>query len=110
MGFHNVLDPGDSQALTNFYRWGTEESSVQDAFTQRFNTILTLMRDSVDHDEISLLIQEAEQIVANQALFLPLYADPASAVYWPNAIEGFVMNVDTSFTWNIETWEMTESA
>ena len=104
--FHDVLDPGDARGLTNFYRWGTEQSSIQDDRSQRYLDLLVAMRDSVDHDELTLLIQEAEEIIADQALILPLYAEPVTAVYWPDTIEGFIMNAATGFTWNIEHWQM----
>ena len=106
--FHDVLDPGDPQALTNFYRWGTEDSSVQDEWSRRYGDLLAAMRDSVDHGELTELIQEAEQLAADQALFLPLYAEPVTAVYWPQIIDGFVMNAATGFTWNIEQWQMVD--
>lgn len=106
VAFHDVLDPGDSRALTNFYRWGTEESSIQDAWSRRYEDLLVAMRASVDHAELTELIQQAETLVADQALFLPLYAEPVTAVYWPQAIEGFVMNAATGFTWNVEQWRM----
>jgi ABC-type transport system substrate-binding protein len=62
------------------------------------------MRDEVDQDQVSLIIQEAEQIAANQAVFLPLYAEPMSAVFWPDVIDGFTLNAAAPFTWNVETW------
>ena len=104
--FHDVLDPGDDRALTNFYRWGTDDSSIQDESSARYGELLRAMRDSVDHDELTALIQEAEQLAADQALFLPLYAEPVTAIYWPDDIDGFVMNAAAGFTWNIEQWQM----
>ncbi len=105
VSFHDVLDPSDTRAVTNFYRWGTEDSAVQDGWTRRYGQLVEMMRETPDHDKLSSLIREAEQLVADQAVFLPLYAEPVSAVYWPDVIEGFVMNPATGFTWNIEHWK-----
>ena len=106
VGFHDVLDPDDSRALANFYRWGTEDSSGRNESSQRYGELLAEMRDSVDHEQLTILIQQAEQLVADQALFLPLYAEPVTAVFWPDRIDGFVMNAGTGFTWNIEVWQL----
>lgn len=103
--FHNVLDPTDDAVLTNFYRWGTVDSVVRDASTQQFRSLLTAMGSTVDREELIPLINQAESIVADQAVILPLYAEPVVAAYWPSAIDGFEMN-GSGFTWNIEQWRM----
>ncbi|MFQ5517359.1 MAG: ABC transporter substrate-binding protein [Acidimicrobiia bacterium] len=103
--FHDVLDPADSNTLTNFYRWGTDDSSVHNDWTQRYEEILAAMKGTVDHDELTNLIRDAERLIADQALFLPLYAEPFVTVYWPQQIAGFTMNTGMTFTWNLERWQ-----
>ncbi|MFQ5967159.1 MAG: ABC transporter substrate-binding protein [Acidimicrobiia bacterium] len=103
--FHEVFDPGDARGTSNFYRWGTFDSAIQSGASLRYGQILTQMRATVDHNELKGLIREAEQLLADEALFLPLYAEPITAAYWPQAIEGFVMNATSAgFTWNVEWW------
>ena len=103
--FHDVFDPGDARGTTNFYRWGTFDSSVQDDASLRYGQLLAEMRQTVDHTELRALIRESERLLADQALFLPLYAEPVTAAYWPGAINGFVMNATSAgFTWNVEWW------
>ena len=105
--FHDVLDPEDARATTNFYRWGTFDSSIQDAASIRYGQLLSQMRTTVDATQLTALIGEVEQLVADEALFLPLYAEPVTAAYWPEAVSGFVMNgTEAGFTWNIEHWHV----
>ncbi len=103
--FHDVFDPADVRGTTNFYRWGTFDSSVQDDASIRYGQLLEEMRTTVDRTQLRVLIREAEELIAEEAIIIPLYAEPVSAAHWPRSLEGFVMNpTPAGFTWNVETW------
>jgi peptide/nickel transport system substrate-binding protein len=107
VAFHEaVLDPdGEPPNGSNYYRWGTADSSVNDESTERFSEVLAAMRSTVDEAEIANLVREAEEILAGQAVFLPLYGQPVTAAYWADELEGFILNPTVAgFTWNIEEW------
>ena len=110
VNFHDVLDPeGAPPNGSNFYRWGTPDSSVIDESTERFSEVLTAMRSTVDNEEIAALVNEAEAILADQAVFLPLYGQPVTAAIWTDELEGFILNPTVAgFTWNVEEWRRTD--
>ena len=63
------------------------------------------MRSTVDNEEIADLVNEAEAILADQAVFLPLYGQPVTAAIWADEIQGFILNPTVAgFTWNVEEW------
>ena len=107
VGFHDVFGPEappppDGQ---NFYRWGTDDSSVIDEATQRFAEVRDGMNATVDDGELTVLIREAENILADNLVIIPLFAHPAAAAVWADEILGFRHNPSQAgFTWNIEFW------
>jgi ABC-type transport system substrate-binding protein len=110
VAFHEAFDPGDAlPPVRNYYRWGTEDSDVRNASTDRYGALLQEMRSTVDVAELEALIAEAEQIIADGAVILPLFAAPVTAAFWPDEIQGFVMSgLQPGFTWNIERWRRPE--
>ncbi|HHC08120.1 MAG TPA: hypothetical protein ENK55_05340, partial [Actinobacteria bacterium] len=61
VGIHDVFDPESPPPDgSNYYRWGTEDSSVQDENTARFAEIRDAMNETVDDAELVALINEAE--------------------------------------------------
>ena len=106
VGIHDVFDPGGMPPRgSNYYRWGTEDSSVVDEYTQRFADIRDLMNVTVDNAQLVDLFAEAEAILADQMVILPLYREPSIAVVWDDEVVGFVHNPSpASYTWNIEDW------
>ncbi len=103
---HDVFDPDGAPPFgSNFYRWGTEGSSVSDAATKRFADVRDEMNATADEELLIPLINEAEAIIANELVIIPLYARPSIAAVWKDAIGGFAHNpTSASFTWNIEFW------
>lgn len=110
VAFHEAFDPGDAlPPVRNYYRWGTEDSDVRSVSTDRYRVLLEEMRSTVDIAELDALIAEAEQIIADEAVILPLFAAPVTAAFWPDEIQGFVMSgLRPGFTWNIERWRRPE--
>lgn len=103
IAFHDVLDPDDDRSLTNFYRWGTPTSGSDEDVVAAYRDLLEAARETVDRDQLALIIQELEMLIANQALLLPLYAEPESVAH--RSVSGFELVTAVPFTWNLEYWE-----
>ena len=124
VSIHDVFDPEQPPPLgSNYYRWGTSElsdeeyegdnavyagsneSSVKDAATARYAEVRDLMNETVDDVELLALINEAENILADNLVIFPLYARLVTAAVWEDEVGGFKHNPTTaSHTWNIENW------
>jgi len=105
VGIHDVFDPDSPPPFNSIYRWGTEDSSVIDAATARYAEVRDAMNATVDTDELTRLINEAENILADNLVIIPLYAQPVTAAIWADEFAGFVHNpTRAGFTWNIEFW------
>ncbi len=119
ISIHDVFDPEaappDGQ---NFYRWGTAEvtgadpdgfnqgaSSVIDDNTLRFAELRDAANATVDVDELESLINEMEQILADQVVIIPLYARLDPGAVWADEVGGYKHNPSQAGdTWNIEEW------
>ena len=119
VGIHDVFDPeAPPPDGGNYYRWGTAavagaepagynqgESSVIDAATARFAEVRDAMNATVDEVELLSLINEAENILADNAVMIPLYARLDPGAVWADEIGGFKHNPSQAgVTWNIEEW------
>ncbi len=118
---HDVWDPdsppGPGFGL-NTYRWGTAAvsgidppgfnqpaSAVVDAASARFAEVRDSMRQTVDESEIVDLIAEAENILADTLVFIPLYQHPDVGAVWANEIGGYVHGPFLGGdTWNVGEW------
>ena len=99
--------PADTGLMTggNYYRWGTEGSDLIDENTQRFAEIRDALNETVDQTVLIPLMQEGEQIMADQVVIIPLYARLVTAAAWGDEVGGFKHNpTQASHTWNIEEW------
>ncbi len=121
-GLVSIFDVFDPEAPppdgANFYRWGTPAvegadpegfnqgpSSVIDANTARFAELRDLMNATVDVDELTGYIQEAEAILADQTVIIPLYARLDPGAVWADEIAGYKHNPSQAGdTWNMEDW------
>ncbi|MDJ0664701.1 MAG: ABC transporter substrate-binding protein [Acidimicrobiia bacterium] len=89
----------------NYYHWGTPESGIVEESTVRFAEIRDALNSSVDRDVLIPLIQEGEQILADQVVIIPLFARLATAAVWGDEVGGFKHNpTGATYTWNIEEW------
>ena len=119
VSIHDVFDPeGAPPDGSNFYRWGTPEvtgadpagfdqaeSSVIDEATARFAEVRDEMNATVDEGELIALINEAENILADQVVIIPLYARLDPGAVWGDEIAGYKHNPSQAGdTWNIEEW------
>ncbi len=113
--FDPAAPPPDGQ---NFYRWGTPAvtdaedelfnqgpSTVRDEHTERFAEILAGLRSTVDEEEIVELLAQAERLLADQAVIIPLYSRLDPGVAWADEVGNYVHNPSSaSDLWNVELW------
>lgn len=107
IGIHDVFDPeAPPPDGGNYYRWGIQESgATADAASMRYAEVRDAMNATVDPDELTALINEAENLLADNAVMHPLYARLVTAAVWEDAIGGFKHNPTVaSHSWNLESW------
>lgn len=124
VSWHAWLDPaGPLPEGRNLYRWGTPavEGSEQGRFDQgpghsdehtaRFAELWGLMQATIDEAELRAYLSEAEAILAEQLVVIPLYQRPDAGAVWADSLGGYrhlpyylgelVLGGDT---WNVESW------
>ena len=79
---------------------------------QRYHQVIIEAGRELDPDRLTALLQEAEQILADQAVIYPLVRrQPASRAYWPDRVQGFDPNPQQGWeTWNAAYWWSPEGA
>ncbi|MDH3755766.1 MAG: ABC transporter substrate-binding protein, partial [Acidimicrobiia bacterium] len=70
--FHWWVDPQERFDV-NLYNWGTSDSSQINAATARMDELVGLMEATDDPTLLEAYIAEAEQILADEVVFIPLY-------------------------------------
>ena len=107
---------------TNDARWGTPAvsgwptaespyaidlnqgpSRVRDDHTARYAEVLDEMAATADHARFATLAREAEHILADQVVIIPLIARNDVGAVWADEIGGYA-HTPRYDTWNIETW------
>lgn len=108
----DLWDPESPPPLgKNYFRYGVEaEGAYVDDASVRLAEIRDEMNSTVDVDELITLINEAENIFADNAIMHPLYARLATAAVWADEVGGFKHNPSRGgLTWNIEKWYRTDT-
>ena len=121
-GLISILDVWDPEQPPptgfNVYRWGTPEvtgqdpdgfnqgaSSVIDEHTARFAELRDLLNGSIDEAVLVEYLAEAEQILADQVILIPLYQRLDPGAVWADEIGGYKHNPSQAGdTWNIDYW------
>ena len=111
VGIHDIFDPESPPPDgNNMYNWGTEGSSVIDAATARYAEVRDEMNATVDEAELLALFHEAENLIADNIVIIPLYARLVVAAVWADEIGNFKHNpTNASHTWNMEFWYRTDA-
>ena len=101
-----VAPEGGSARWANYYRWGTPGSGLEtDPTVLEYLEFLDRIRSTASHAELLTLAGEAEQLLADRAVILPLNARVTVGAYWADEMRGFAMNpTQSGHTWNIEYW------
>lgn len=87
----------------NYYRWGSPGSTLVDSASMRFADLRDEIEGEVDHRAVLPLLQEAEQILGDNVIVIPLYARPVFLAHWADEVGGMGATPQP-FTWNIEEW------
>jgi ABC-type transport system substrate-binding protein len=122
---HRVWDPDQVPPLgSNHYRFGSPAyqgepvtyrqgpSSLINESSARMSELATLLGvdqgchpSTVDRSELLTLVAEAEQILADELVFIPLYQNPEAGVVWADEVAGYKPNpTGGGDTWNIASW------
>lgn len=105
--FFDRFDPGGPPSDSrNYYNWGTPGSTVEaDEAVAQFELLLERLRTTSDSAEIAALGRQAEKLLADNVVVIPVGAGPVVGVVWADEIQGFRMNPSFAGpTWNIEHW------
>ena len=122
--WHIMLDPeGPLPAGLNFCRWGTPEvadsedgwfdqpAGYSDENTARFAELWDLMNAGINEAELTAYVAEAEAILADQVVIIPLYQRPDAGAAWADTLGGYRHVpyylgelVQGGDTWNVEAW------
>ena len=105
VSIHDVWAPNQEISAAP-YRWGAgAEGSYTNANTERFDEIHAALNSTVDENELLPLIEEAESILAEELVFLPLYNRLDVGAVWGDEIGAFKHNPSQeSPMWNMEFW------
>jgi peptide/nickel transport system substrate-binding protein len=110
---HDLWDPeNQGPGGDNWYYWGTEAGAYRNGATARFAELRDEMDATVDVAELETLIEEAEAILSDEVVFVPLYSHLSLGAVWAdgvaNVMHGPPYPVAAGLTWNLEDWHRTD--
>ena len=79
-------------------------SSVIDEYTRRYEIVASSMRFTADSDRLLDYFIEAEEILADEVVFIPLFQNPHAGVVWADEIGGYRHNYFAGDLWNVAQW------
>jgi peptide/nickel transport system substrate-binding protein len=108
-GVIGILDIWDAEqpgpAGANQYYWGTEGSTLVNDASDRFAELRDMANSTVDEAELVVLLQEMEQIQADEVVLIPLYARLTVMAFWADEVAGVKHNAaSVGYTWNLGEW------
>ena len=106
VAFAELYDPDGLPFVgTNYFRWGTLDSTVRDAATERYRDILDRLGATADAAERLALLEEAESVLAEEAVLIPLVVSGrVGLATWPGAIVGPELSAAGGPLWDVEVW------
>jgi peptide/nickel transport system substrate-binding protein len=106
VSIHDVWDPEQPPPDgSNYYQFGTEGSSFENEISARFAELRDEMNSTIDADALVTLINEAENLIADNLVIFPLYARLDPGAVWADEIGGYKHNpTNAGDTWNIAEW------
>jgi peptide/nickel transport system substrate-binding protein len=91
----------------NYFPWGTVDSRVRNGETTRFGGLIDAMDRTVDPEALSGLLTEAEEILADATVMLPLFlAGETGLAHRPEAVSGVSINRLQGPLWNADIWRI----
>jgi peptide/nickel transport system substrate-binding protein len=100
----------------NYQRWGTPAvsgqgedfdqgaSPVAGSATIRYAALLEEMGHTADRDRYVALAAQAEEILADQAVLIPLATRGRALAWWSDTLAGPSRHPSRPGTWNLERW------
>jgi ABC-type transport system substrate-binding protein len=76
------------ESAFGIYSWGTDDSAIASATTERYAEIVRQLPRTFDDDEVARLINEAEQILADELVFIPLFPQGFADFWKPDRVAG----------------------
>jgi ABC-type transport system substrate-binding protein len=108
IGFVTMFDPdGLPFAGYNFFRWGTVDSLVRNDDTERYAQIIDELERTVDRAEIDRLLVEAETLLAENLVIVPLIVhELTGAAWWSGEVTGVALDPYGGVTGTIGEWRV----
>ena len=98
----DLFDPASEEVRADLGNWGSTESEG----AARLSEIAEQARSTADAQEFDELIAEAEQILADELVVIPLFNRSSSTAWWGDTVTGIEPNGSRSaVTWNLEEWQ-----
>jgi ABC-type transport system substrate-binding protein len=106
VGFARLYDPDGLPFVgTNYFRWGTVDSSVLGTAPDRYREILARLRVTADPADRLTLLQQAERVLSSQAVLIPLMVSGhVGMAVWPDQVVGVELNGAGGPVWNVDVW------
>lgn len=90
---------------SNFSRWGSAGSGGQGEGVDRLSALLDEIAVEMDLGRLRVLLGEAEQLLADLVVTIPLYPELNAAAVWTGEIGGYDHSVlPGGDTWNAALW------
>ncbi len=104
--FFTIFDPDGLPFVgSNFFRWGTIDSTVTGEAVDRYRDLVDELQGLIDPAEASILMALAEEILADQVVFIPLVVrDDVGVAWWASRVEGVTLNPYGGIAWNVASW------
>jgi peptide/nickel transport system substrate-binding protein len=107
--FVQMFDPDGLPFVgTNYYRWGTIDSTVSGDAVDSYRDTLFRLRTTIDPAEISALLLEAEALLAEQVVLIPLLASGGVGIARHEILSGPTVNPVQGAMWNVDEWRLGE--
>ena len=89
----------------NCARWGTDDSLVVGTAPQQLSELIGRANATVDEAVAATVLAEAEALLADNVVVVPLYPNPALAAWWGDEVAGLENQATgDGLTWNVEDW------
>lgn len=103
--FVEMFDPDGLPFVgSNFYRWGTIDSTVSGPEVDAYRDVLRRLRETVDPQEVAALLAEAEEILADQVVLIPLLVSDEIGIAIRDGLVGPGLNRVQGIMWNSDQW------
>ena len=107
VGAASLLSVFSPSAPAQFGSWG--DGDVGGEAADAYEQLLEQLQATIDFDEAAELIRQAEAILADQMVVLPLFAHPDLGGVWPDRVAGFEATPGLSLG-QIELWREIDDA